>query len=156
MPRPWCLQGEVNQRVSSCPCVENVQGSLLIPVHVKREVQLRGRNLWLFQDGPRSSECVLVLEGLEVAVEAQVECEPPPDTWCHIKCQQHQFSYEASKPELQVGLFLRWAGGLRVDSADGLHVVLYDCSVGHGDCSRCQTAMPQYDCVWCEGEHRAV
>lgn len=33
---------------------------------------------------------MLVLEGLEVAVEAQVECEPPPDTWCHIKCQQHQ------------------------------------------------------------------
>lgn len=96
---------------------------------------------------------MLVLEGLEVAVEAQVQCEPPPDTWCHIRCQQHQFSYEASKPELQVGLFLRWAGGLRVDSADGLHVVLYDCSVGHGDCSRCQTAMPQYDCVWCEGEH---
>lgn len=151
-PGLWEL-GEVNQRVSSCPCVENVQGSLLIPVHVKREVQLRGRNLWLFQDGPRSSECVLVLEGLEVAVEAQVQCEPPPDTWCHIRCQQHQFSYEASKPELQVGLFLRWAGGLRVDSADGLHVVLYDCSVGHGDCSRCQTAMPQYDCVWCEGEH---
>lgn len=151
-PGLWEL-GEVNQRVSSCPCVENVQGSLLIPVHVKREVQLRGRNLWFFQDGPRSSECVLVLEGLEVAVEAQVQCEPPPDTWCHIRCQQHQFSYEASKPELQVGLFLRWAGGLRVDSADGLHVVLYDCSVGHGDCSRCQTAMPQYDCVWCEGEH---
>lgn len=151
-PGLWEL-GEVNQRVSSCPCVENVQGSLLIPVHVKREVQLRGRNLWLFQDGPRSSECVLVLEGLEVAVEAQVQCEPPPDTWCHIRCQQHQFSYEASKPELQVELFLRWAGGLRVDSADGLHVVLYDCSVGHGDCSRCQTAVPQYDCVWCEGEH---
>lgn len=151
-PGLWEL-GEVNQRVSSCPCVENVQGSLLIPVHVKREVQLRGRNLWLFQDGPRSSECVLVLEGLEVAVEAQVQCEPPPDTWCHIRCQQHQFSYEASKPELQVELFLRWAGGLRVDSADGLHVVLYDCSVGHGDCSRCQTATPQYDCVWCEGEH---
>lgn len=32
-------------------------------------------------------------------------------------------------------------------------MVLYDCSVGHGDCSRCQTAMPQYGCVWCEGEH---
>lgn len=142
----------MNQRVSSCPCVETVQGSLLIPVHVEREVQLRGRNLWLFQDGPRSSECVLELGSREVAVEAQVECAPPPDVWCHIKCQQHQFSYEALKPELQVGLFLRWAGGLRVDSADGLHVVLYDCSVGHGDCSRCQTAMPQYDCVWCEGE----
>ncbi|VFV17281.1 plexin-b1 sep receptor [Lynx pardinus] len=32
-------------------------------------------------------------------------------------------------------------------------LVLYDCSVGHGDCSRCQTAMPQYGCVWCKGEH---
>lgn len=25
-----------------------------------------------------------------MAVEAQVECEPPPGAWCHIKCQQHQ------------------------------------------------------------------
>lgn len=33
---------------------------------------------------------MLELEGLQVAVEAQVECEPPPDTWCHVKCQQHQ------------------------------------------------------------------
>ena len=31
-------------------------------------------------------------------------------------------------------------------------VVLYDCSVGHEDCSRCQTATPQYGCVWCKGE----
>nr|XP_006978346.2 plexin-B1 [Peromyscus maniculatus bairdii]XP_015852465.2 plexin-B1 [Peromyscus maniculatus bairdii]XP_042137639.1 plexin-B1 [Peromyscus maniculatus bairdii] len=151
-PGLWEL-GEMSQRVSSCPCVENVQGSSLIPVHVEREVQLRGRNLWLFQDGPKNSECVMELEGHEVAVEAQVECEPPPDTWCYIKCRPHQFSYKALQPELQVGLFLRWAGGLRVDSADGLHVRLYDCSVGHGDCSRCRTAMPQYNCVWCEGEH---
>lgn len=92
-----------------------------------------------------------------------------------------QFSYEAAQPELRVGLFLRRAGHLRVDRADGLHgeppgsrshlnhegeqdpsrlpslvslpppVVLYNCSVGHGDCSRCQTALPQYGCVWCEG-----
>ena len=80
-----------------------------------------------------------------------------------------------------MGLFLRRAGRLRVDSVDGLHgeplgaagtgwrqqgcsrpachsllstpaVVLYDCSVGHEDCSRCQTALPQYGCVWCKGE----
>lgn len=141
--------------MSSCPCVETVQGSLLIPVHVERQVHLRGRNLRLFQvclpsqltaclpfrllghltvfpslrkqeeviasprflsrlglnctvayraqllkppdrhvlcpqDDPRSSECVLELEGREVAVEAQVECDPPPDTWCHVTCQQHQ------------------------------------------------------------------
>jgi hypothetical protein len=49
LPCSWCLQGEVNQRVSSCPCVESVQGSMLMPVHVEREVRLRGRNLHLFQ-----------------------------------------------------------------------------------------------------------
>lgn len=137
---------------SSCPCVESVQGSTLMPVHVEREIRLLGRNLHLFQDGPGENECVMELEGLEVVVEARVECEPPPDTQCHVTCQQHQLGYEALQPELRVGLFLRRAGRLRVDSAEGLHVVLYDCSVGHGDCSRCQTAMPQYGCVWCEGE----
>nr|XP_055199274.1 plexin-B1 isoform X2 [Nyctereutes procyonoides] len=151
-PGLWELE-EVNQGASSCPCVDSVQGSTLIPVHVEREVRLLGRNLHLFQDSPGDNECVMELEGREVVVEARVECEPPPDTQCHVTCQQHQLSYEALQPELRVGLFLRRAGRLRVDSADGLHVVLYDCSVGHGDCSRCQTAMPQYGCVWCKGEH---
>uniref|UniRef100_A0A3Q2I4A3 Plexin-B1 n=1 Tax=Equus caballus TaxID=9796 RepID=A0A3Q2I4A3_HORSE len=109
-PGLWELE-EVTWGASSCPCVESIQGSMLMPVHVEREVRLLGRNLHLFQ-----------------------------------------LSYEALQPELRVGLFLRRAGHLRVDSADGLHVVLYDCSVGHEDCSRCQTAMPQYGCVWCKGE----
>ncbi|XP_007953477.1 plexin-B1 [Orycteropus afer afer] len=138
---------------SACPCVESVQGSVLMPVLVEHQVRLLGRNLHLFQDSPGDFQCVMELEGHEVVVAAQVECELPPDTRCHVTCQKHQLSYEALQPELHVGLFLRRAGRLRVDSADGLHVVLYDCSVGHGDCSRCQTAMPQYGCVWCEGEH---
>lgn len=150
-PGLWELE-EVTSGASSCPCVESVQGSTLMPVHVEREIRLLGRNLHLFLDGPGENECVMELEGLEVVVEARVECEPPPDTQCHVTCQQHQLGYEALQPELRVGLFLRRAGRLRVDSAEGLHVVLYDCSVGHGDCSRCQTAMPQYGCVWCEGE----
>ncbi|XP_032145583.1 plexin-B1 isoform X2 [Sapajus apella] len=150
-PGLWELE-EVTSGASSCPCVESIQGSTLMPVHVEREIRLLGRNLHHFQDGSGDNECVMELEGLEVVVEARVECEPPPDTQCRVTCQQHQFSYEALQPELRVGLFLRRAGRLRVDSAEGLHVVLYDCSVGHGDCSRCQTAMPQYGCVWCEGE----
>ncbi|XP_012915945.2 plexin-B1 isoform X1 [Mustela putorius furo] len=150
-PGLWELE-EVNRGPSACPCVDSVQGSMLMPVHVEREVQLLGRNLGLLQDSPGDSECVMELEGREVVVEAWVECEPPPDTQCRVTCRRHQFSYEALQPELRVGLFLRRAGRLRVDSADGLHVVLYDCSVGHGDCSRCQTARPQYGCVWCKGE----
>ncbi|XP_035935149.2 plexin-B1 [Halichoerus grypus] len=151
-PGLWELE-EVNRGASSCPCVDSVQGSTLVPVHVEREVRLLGRNLRLFQDSPGDNECVMELEGREVAVEARVECEPPPDARCHVTCRRHQLSYEALQPELRVGLFLRRAGRLRVDSGDGLHVVLYDCSVGHGDCSRCQTARPQYGCVWCKGEH---
>ncbi|XP_061052682.1 plexin-B1 isoform X6 [Eubalaena glacialis] len=151
-PGLWELE-ETTLGPGSCPCVESVQGSSLMPVHVQREVRLLGRNLHLFQDSPGDHECVMELEGHEVVVEARVECELPPDTRCHVTCQQHQLSYEALQPELRVGLFLRRAGHLRVDSVDGLHVVLYDCSVGHEDCSRCQTAMPQYGCVWCKGEH---
>ncbi|XP_044109590.1 plexin-B1 isoform X2 [Neovison vison] len=150
-PGLWELE-EVNRGPSACPCVDSVQGSMLMPVHVEREVQLLGRNLGLLQDSPGDSECVMELEGREVVVEAWVECEPPPDTQCRVTCRRHQLSYEALQPELRVRLFLRRAGRLRVDSADGLHVVLYDCSVGHGDCSRCQTARPQYGCVWCKGE----
>uniref|UniRef100_A0A8D0PAG9 Plexin-B1 n=1 Tax=Sus scrofa TaxID=9823 RepID=A0A8D0PAG9_PIG len=150
-PGLWELE-EVTGGAGSCPCVESVQGSVLIPVHVQREVRLLGRNLRLFQDSPGDHECVMELEGREVVVEARIECELPPDTRCHVTCQQHELSYEALQPELHVGLFLRRAGRLRVDSVDGLHVVLYDCSVGHEDCSRCQTARPQYGCVWCKGE----
>lgn len=43
------------------------------------------------QDSPGdSNECVMELEGREVVVEAQVECEPPPDTRCRVTCQRHQ------------------------------------------------------------------
>ncbi|XP_036189564.1 plexin-B1 isoform X2 [Myotis myotis] len=149
-PGLWELE-EGSWGASACPCVESIQGSTLLPVHVERKVRLLGRNLRLLQDGPGDSECVMELEGREVAVAAEVECELPPDMRCHVTCQQHQLSYEALQPELRVGLFLRRAGHLRVDSADGLHLVLYDCSVGHGDCSHCQTAAPQYGCVWCKG-----
>uniref|UniRef100_G3TMS5 Plexin-B1 n=1 Tax=Loxodonta africana TaxID=9785 RepID=G3TMS5_LOXAF len=136
-------QEEVGWGASACPCVESVQGSMLMPVLVERQVHLLGRNLRLFQDSPGDTECVMELEGRE---------------WCLQLGTRNRsmtggvLSYEALQPELRVELFLRRAGHLRIDSADGLHVVLYDCFVGHGDCSRCQTAMPQYGCVWCEGE----
>lgn len=32
-----------------------------------------------------------------------------------------------------------------------LSVTLYNCSVGHSDCSRCHTADHKYGCVWCGG-----
>lgn len=38
---------------------------------------------------------MMELEGLEVAVEAQVKCELLPDTSCHITCRQHQVQTRA-------------------------------------------------------------
>uniref|UniRef100_A0A8B9C982 Plexin B1 n=1 Tax=Anser brachyrhynchus TaxID=132585 RepID=A0A8B9C982_9AVES len=32
-------------------------------------------------------------------------------------------------------------------------VTFYNCSVGHTDCSRCQTADSKYNCVWCGGSN---
>uniref|UniRef100_A0A8D2NID5 Plexin-B1 n=1 Tax=Zonotrichia albicollis TaxID=44394 RepID=A0A8D2NID5_ZONAL len=32
-------------------------------------------------------------------------------------------------------------------------VTFYNCSVGHTDCSRCQTADSKYNCVWCGGDN---
>nr|KAF6335634.1 plexin B1 [Pipistrellus kuhlii] len=154
-PGPW-EPDEGSWGAGACPCVDSVQGSELLPVHVERQVRLLGRNLRLLQDGPGHSECVMELEGREVAVPAQVQCQLPPDTRCHVTCQQHQLSYEALQPALRVGLFLRRAGRLRVDSASGLHLLLYDCSVGRGDCSLCQTAAPRFGCVWCQGPQRCV
>ena len=43
------LQEEATWGAASCPCVESVQGSSLMPVHVRREVRLLGQNLRLFQ-----------------------------------------------------------------------------------------------------------
>uniref|UniRef100_A0A8U7MG80 Plexin-B1 n=1 Tax=Corvus moneduloides TaxID=1196302 RepID=A0A8U7MG80_CORMO len=39
--------------------------------------------------------------------------------------------------------------------ATGLLKILtfYNCSVGHTDCSRCQTADSKYNCVWCGGDN---
>lgn len=42
------------------------------------------------QDSPGDNECVMELEGREVVVEAQVECEQLPDTRCRVTCQQQQ------------------------------------------------------------------
>lgn len=39
----------MNWGPGSCPCVESIQGSTLMPVHVQREVRLLGSNLHLFQ-----------------------------------------------------------------------------------------------------------
>lgn len=49
----------MNWGAGSCPCVESIQGSTLMPVHVEREVRLLARNLHLFQVSASCSQVPL-------------------------------------------------------------------------------------------------
>ncbi|XP_037397232.1 plexin-B1 isoform X4 [Pygocentrus nattereri] len=137
----------------ACPCVETVQGSSLLPVNIERKVTLVGRNLHLYQDEELDYECVLSIEGRSVVVAAFVEMDDSQSSLFYITCQLHQYSYSAAVEEYNAAITVRRRGSFQMDSPQGLHVRLYNCSVGRSDCSRCRTAQQQYGCVWCEGAH---
>uniref|UniRef100_A0A8C7NFS0 Plexin-B1 n=1 Tax=Oncorhynchus mykiss TaxID=8022 RepID=A0A8C7NFS0_ONCMY len=131
-----------------CPCVEKVQGSSLLPVNVERKITLVGRHLHLFQVGEEcwlrglDYECVLTIEGRSVVVDAYVETEDTQPSLYFITCQLHQYDAVIN---------VRRRDTFQIDSADDLHVTLFNCSVGRSDCSRCRMADQKYGCVWCGG-----
>uniref|UniRef100_A0AAY4E0Q9 Plexin-B1 n=1 Tax=Denticeps clupeoides TaxID=299321 RepID=A0AAY4E0Q9_9TELE len=122
----------VSWGASACPCVEKVQGSSLLPVRVERKITLLAHNLHLYQDNDLEYECVLVIEGRTVVVEAEVEMNKLFPSVFDITCQTHQCV-------MSVPLY------------PCVSVTLYNCSVGRSDCSRCHTADQKYSCVWCGG-----
>ncbi|XP_010170575.1 plexin-B1 isoform X2 [Antrostomus carolinensis] len=137
----------------ACPCVQGIQGSSLFPVNVARKITLLGKNFHLYQDQQWDYECVLNLEGRTVVMDAYVEGEETNQSLCYITCQMNQYSYTAPQLEFNAVVFVQRRRHLRVDSAADLHVTFYNCSVGHTDCSRCQTADSKYNCVWCGGDN---
>uniref|UniRef100_A0A8C1ZGP3 Plexin-B1 n=1 Tax=Cyprinus carpio TaxID=7962 RepID=A0A8C1ZGP3_CYPCA len=116
----------VNWGASACPCVEKIQGSSLLPVLTQRKISLLARNLHLYQDKELAYECVMVIEGQTVVVDADV-------------------TLNEANPLLLFCLYVL-TDILRVLY---ILVTLYNCSVGHLDCSRCHTADQKYNCVWC-------
>ncbi|XP_026113895.1 plexin-B1-like isoform X4 [Carassius auratus] len=141
----------VSRGPHTCPCVEAIQGSSLLPVNVERKITLLGRNLHLYQDRDLDYQCVLVIEGRSVVVDAFVEVDDSQPSLFFITCQLHQYSYSAAVEEYRSLISVRRRDSFQVDYPEDLHVRLYNCSVGRSDCSRCHTADPRYECVWCEG-----
>uniref|UniRef100_A0AAY4E0S8 Plexin-B1 n=1 Tax=Denticeps clupeoides TaxID=299321 RepID=A0AAY4E0S8_9TELE len=130
----------VSWGASACPCVEKVQGSSLLPVRVERKITLLAHNLHLYQDNDLEYECVLVIEGRTVVVEAEVEMNKLFPSVFDITCQTHQVKKKKTKTmQKNVPLY------------PCVSVTLYNCSVGRSDCSRCHTADQKYSCVWCGG-----
>ncbi|XP_017553368.1 plexin-B1 isoform X3 [Pygocentrus nattereri] len=136
---------------SACPCVEKVQGSPLLPVQMERKITLLARNLHLYQEQDLEYECVLVIEGQTVVVDAYVEKDEMNPSLFDITCQHHQYSYAALVEEYNAMVYVKRRDTFHVDSANDLYVTLYNCSVGRSDCSRCHTADQKYGCVWCGG-----
>uniref|UniRef100_A0A8C5F0C9 Plexin-B1 n=1 Tax=Gouania willdenowi TaxID=441366 RepID=A0A8C5F0C9_GOUWI len=127
---------------SACPCVEKVEGSSLFPVKVERKITLLARNLHLYQDTELNYECVLVIEGQTVVVDAYVEIDDIVPFYYDITCQLHQIVHL---------ICMVRAGGMTCELCSLPSVTLYNCSVGRSDCSRCHTADHKYGCVWCGG-----
>uniref|UniRef100_A0A8C2YXQ8 Plexin-B1 n=1 Tax=Cyclopterus lumpus TaxID=8103 RepID=A0A8C2YXQ8_CYCLU len=160
--KPICEEGVIiyNQHVSysdrfwgssACPCVEKVQGSSLLPVRVERKITLLARNLHLYQDMELDYECVLVIEGQTVVVDAYVETDDMNPSNFDITCQLHQYTYSAPVEEYNAMVYVKRRDTFHVDSSPDLYVTLYNCAVGRSDCSRCHTADHKYGCVWCGG-----
>ncbi|MED6260724.1 Plexin-B1 [Ataeniobius toweri] len=136
---------------SACPCVEKVQGSSVLPVQVERKITLLARNLHLYQDAELDYECVLVIEGQTVVVDAFVEPDDMNPSNFYITCQLHKYTYLAPMEEYSAMVYVKRRNTFHVDSSPNLYVTLYNCSVGRSDCSRCHTADQKYGCVWCGG-----
>uniref|UniRef100_A0A8C1LFP3 Plexin-B1 n=1 Tax=Cyprinus carpio TaxID=7962 RepID=A0A8C1LFP3_CYPCA len=135
----------VNLGASACPCVEKIEGSSLLPVLTQRKISLLARNL---HDKELAYECVLVIEGHTVVVDADVMLNEANPLLFDINCHAHQYSYADSVREYNVMVYVKRKDTFHIDSTD-LYVTLYNCSVGHLDCSRCHTADQKYNCVWC-------
>ncbi|XP_053354190.1 plexin-B1 isoform X1 [Clarias gariepinus] len=138
---------------AACPCIEKVQGSPLLPVQTERKINLLARNLHLYLDQDLEYECILLIEGQTVVVDAYVERNDMDPSLFDITCQHHQYSYSALVEEYNAVLYVMRRDTFHVDSANDLFVTLYNCSVGRSDCSRCHTAHEKYDCVWCGDVH---
>ncbi|KAM8862546.1 plexin-B1-like isoform 2-T2 [Spinachia spinachia] len=146
-----CSRGVTVYNHNECPCVEKVQDSSLLPVSVERKVTLLGQHLNLFQDEILDYECVLDVENESVVMEALVEADATHPSAFFITCKAHQYTYAASLEEYSAAINVRRKNSFLIDSAEDLHVTLFNCSVGRSDCSRCRTADLKYGCVWCGG-----
>uniref|UniRef100_A0AAZ3SQH6 Plexin-B1 n=1 Tax=Oncorhynchus tshawytscha TaxID=74940 RepID=A0AAZ3SQH6_ONCTS len=162
--KPACDEGVIiyNEHVSHTHCDNGqlardrkhvaLEGSHLLPVRVARKITLFARNLHLYQDTDLDYECVLVIEGQTVVVDAYVEMDEMNPSLFDITCQLHQYSYSAPVDEYNAMVYVKRRDTFHVDSSHDLYVTLYNCSVGRSDCSQCHTADQKYGCVWCGGD----
>ncbi|XP_054937500.1 plexin-B3 isoform X1 [Physeter macrocephalus] len=138
------------QQVGSCPVASPATGRLLQPLLVpgpRGSPPLAcGHSRGLLGDAgpergrPYSGRSVLGEVGGARGVPSRVGPDPAP---------RPQFQPSMAQRELAVPISVTRGEGQRLDKARTLHVTLYDCAVGHPDCSHCQAANGSLGCLWC-------
>ncbi|KAM6151636.1 plexin-B3 [Rhynchocyon petersi] len=131
----------------ACPQVEGLASPVLVPVGWESRVSLRVRNFQHFRGLSASYHCWLELLGVVHRLPASLEETTGNRGLVH--CQAQQFHPSTSQRELRVPIYVTRGEAQRLDNADPLHVTLYDCTVGHPDCSHCQAANRTLGCLWC-------
>uniref|UniRef100_F6Q5G2 Plexin-B3 n=1 Tax=Ornithorhynchus anatinus TaxID=9258 RepID=F6Q5G2_ORNAN len=135
-----------NRGPGACPRIEGLEGSSLVAVDWLAQLTLRARNLQNYQVREAGGQTGRQTGGSG----AKLGAHP-----LSIRLSLHpslplQFGFSLPQKELQVPIYVtRGADAQRIDDTGDLHVTLYDCTVGHEDCSHCQAANKNYDCVWC-------
>uniref|UniRef100_A0A8B9I718 Plexin-B1 n=1 Tax=Anser brachyrhynchus TaxID=132585 RepID=A0A8B9I718_9AVES len=158
----WCIQQHLcthkaaceegiiiyNERVcllspwgpGACPCVQGIQGSSLFPVNVARKITLLGKNFHLYQ----VVSCYFT--------SALTKCVSAGHCLGNLSAGLLQIILTVVRL-LRFFLFSSRNSQRNASECFSFAVTFYNCSVGHTDCSRCQTADSKYNCVWCGGSN---
>ncbi|XP_038069360.1 plexin-B-like [Patiria miniata] len=151
-PNEIIITGDNNPTASAvkgpefCPQLPNQTAEVLLPNNIMRNITVMTANL------PNEAEisryqCSLDVEGSPQFVDADRNGD-------RVTCQDKAYTYFSNdEPEMEVGLSVSWTDTSGVahilDDIHGFDVTLYNCEVQKPDCSRCVTARPVLECVWC-------
>ncbi|XP_063136231.1 plexin-B3 isoform X4 [Rattus norvegicus] len=131
----------------ACPQVKGLASPQLVPVGWESHVTLHIENLHYFRGLPALYYCWLELPGKLRKLPAFLEETSRNSGLIH--CQAQQFHPSMSQWELPVPIYVTRGEIQRLDNTGDLHVTLYDCAMGHPDCSHCQAANGSLSCLWC-------
>uniref|UniRef100_A0A8C3GRE7 Plexin-B1 n=1 Tax=Cairina moschata TaxID=8855 RepID=A0A8C3GRE7_CAIMO len=122
----WCIQQHLCTHKAACE-----EGIIIYNERVCPLLSPSGVNQPLVSWGPGACPCVQGIQGSSL------------------------FPVNVARKITLLGKNFHLYQGLLSDASErfSFAVTFYNCSVGHTDCSRCQTADSKYNCVWCGGSN---
>ncbi|KAL9872786.1 plexin-B isoform X2 [Glossina fuscipes] len=128
-----------------CPHLKRVQGPLLLPVRVPKEIRLEIENLPRPKNAHSGFLCTVQIEAAQMLLPARIEANR------FVVCEKTPYFYETNTYEYEAKVDITWNRQHYIDTA---LITLYKCDVlgshrEHADCSLCVTRDSKYQCAWC-------